>query len=458
MVLVFFSLYEILLIMINCDLRKNISVGASGNSCNSVEINAGVSDGLYIFNLSDIQDLIFSGDSRPDGSLFVETIVTREPYYIVDANSISFTEEYEDHYYSQRLTATISSVDEDLEEILRDAVHGRYVIALNVIGDEHYRLIGWKEGLSLDEELTISTENNSYEITFDGRTTYPVFEADKSNFDLANKEFDAIFEPLFVAGEVVCDGYGWATAKYVVKVNSAGQALDRYDKLCQYSGLAQAAYKLSGVSDGNYYILGTYSSTDFFNGRSVRIYDATLCEISGSISVSPSAVTLCSNNTTSAITISSTDNWELVTYPSYVDISRTAGGVNDQVVYLYSTENCGTQTLTFRNRATRQTASVTVHNDRINIGSSFVYPNGTTNFTLTPDTCGNYTASSTLGSVTVNDDGTFTVSGISASNTEQTGTITLTIGSCETVQINITILGNDTARHARAIAEWCETD
>ena len=444
--------------MINCDLRNNISVGTSGDSCNSIEMNAGVSDGLYIFNLSDIQGLIFSGDSRPDGSLFVDTIITSQPYYVVDANSISFTEEYEDHYYSQSLTATISSVNETLEEILRDAVHGRYLIALNIIGDEHYRLIGWKEGLSLDDELTISTENNSYQLTFEGKTTYPVLEADKSNFDLANKVFEAIFEPLFVAGEVVCDGYGWATAKYVVKVNSAGQALDKDDKLCEYTGLAQAAYKLSGVSDGSYYILGTYSSTDFFNGRSVRIYDATLCEISGSISVSPSSVSLCSNIETSAITISSTDSWELVTYPSYVDISRTAGGINDQVVYLYSTENCGTQTLTFRNRATRQTANVTVNNDRISIGSSFTYPNGTTNFTLTPTTCGAYTASSTLGTATVNDDGSFTISGISTSNTEQTGTITLSKGSCETKQINITILGNDTARHARAIAEWCETD
>ena len=56
-------------------------------------------------------------------------------------------------------------------------------------------------------------------------------------------------------------------------------ALDKDDKLCQYSGLPQAAYKLEGVADGDYYIIGTYSANEMIDGRSVRIFDTTICNV-----------------------------------------------------------------------------------------------------------------------------------------------------------------------------------
>lgn len=444
--------------MINCKLRDNISLGgSSAQNCNSTEINAGVSDGLYIYNLEDIEGLVFEDDSRPDNSLFVDTIITKAPFYTVDASQISYEENYEDNYYSQELTCTIASVNERLEEILQEAVHGKYVVALNVIGDEHYRLIGWKEGLSLDEVLNISSDNNAFSLTFTGNTTYPMMEVDKTNFKLEDKVFEPTFEPLFQAGEVVCSD-GWAVAKYVVKVNAAGQALDRDDKLCQYSGLQQAAYKLEGVSDGNYYIIGTFTSTDYIDGKSVRLYDTSICEVSGSITVSPSAVTLCSTITSQTISVVSSDEWELVTYPSFVDISRVSGGINDQTVNLYTTETCGTETLLFRNRITKQTASLVVNNDRISIGSQYTYPNETTKVTLTPGACKPYTVTTTIGTAVVNDDGSFTIEDIPTSNNQQNIVVTLTMGSCETKQIDIIVLGVDTSRHAKAISQWCEID
>lgn len=443
--------------MISCKLRNNISLGGSAQSCNSTEINAGVSDGLYIYNLEDIKGLVFEDDSRPDNSLFVETIITNAPFYSVDASQISYEENYEDNYYSQELTCTIASVSERLEEILQEAVHGKYLVAFNVIGDDHYRLVGWKEGLSLDEVLNISTDNNAFTLTFTGNTTYPMMEVDKTNFKLEDKEFEPSYTPLFAAGEVVCSD-GWAVAKYVVKVNAAGQALDQNNKLVQYSGLPQAAYKLNGVADGGYYIVGTYEATDYIDGKSVRVYDTSICEISGSISVSPSAVTLCSTLTSQTITVLSSDDWELITYPSYVDASRTYGGINDQVVTLYTSDTCGVENLLFRNRVTKQTASVTVNNDRINIGSTYTYPYGTQTITLTPTVCKTYTISSTIGTAVVNDDKSFTISNIPTSNNQQTITVTLTMGACETKQIEIIILGSDTSRRARAIAEWCEVD
>ena len=88
------------------------------------------------------------------------------------------------------MTAYIKSVRTDIEEVLQEAVHGKYVVAFRVVGEEDYKLVGWKEGLSLDEVLDISKENNAYTLTLSGVTTYPHMSADKDNFNLANKVFE----------------------------------------------------------------------------------------------------------------------------------------------------------------------------------------------------------------------------------------------------------------------------
>lgn len=439
-----------------CNIYRDINTSTSGVNCGQIEINIGFDDEIIVYNLSDIQGLVFKDDSRPDYSLFVDTIITSAPFYRINASNISYNETYEDHYYNQEIQATITSSNNEVEEILSAAVHGNYLVALRLIGADDYLLVGWKEGLSLDEELSVSKEDYQYTLTFTGKTTYPKLEADADNFDLSKKVFEPTFEPLFEAGGVVCSN-GWAVAKYVVKVNAAGQALDEDNKLCQYSLKPQDAYKLSGVADGGYHIIGTYSSTDFIEGKSVRMFDTSLCEISGSISVSPTAITLNSTTASTAISVTSSDDWELVTYPSTVELSRTNGTNNDQTVYIYGTSTCGTEILTFRNKKTNQRATLTVTNDRITIGSSYTYPYCTQTVTLYPVLCGNYTASSTQGTATVNDDGSFTVSGITCSDTQKTVTVTLVNGS-ETKQVELIILGNDTARGRRVIAEWCEIE
>ena len=440
--------------MINCKLNRDIALGSGDGGCMSVSINVGASDGLYIFNLEDVKNLVFSGDSRPDSSLYVDTIVTNQPYYRVDATNISYQEEYDDHSYSHQLTASIKNVRNEIEEILEAAVHGKYLVAFKVTGEEHYRLVGWKEGLSLDETLTIQKDNNAYSLTFDGKTTWPEMACDKSNFDLANKVFEPMFEPLFVAGKVTCSG-GWAVANYVVKVNAAGQALDTNNKLVQYSGLPQDAYKLQGVSDGEYHIIGTYASTDFIEGKSVRMYDTSLCDVSCSIALSDASISFNSNIQTSAITVTSSNDWEVASYPSTVTLSRTYGGVNDQLVYVYSNGYCGNETITFKNRVGGCTANLAITNNIIKIDSTFYYPNRTTSMTLTPIACCNYSANVSEGSVTVNSDGSFTVSGISGSDNQKSVTVTLYCGT-ETKVITLIVYGIDTSRGRRIISEYCE--
>lgn len=441
---------------INCKLNRDIALGnGQGDGCMSVSINVGVYDGLYIFNLEDVSNLIFDEDSRPDKSLFIDTIVTNQPFYRVDATNIQYTEDYDDHSYSHQLTAQIKNVRNEIEEILEGAVHGKYLVAFRVIGEEHYRLVGWKEGLKLDETLSIQKDNNAYTLTFDGKTTWPEMACDKSNFDLANKVFEPMFEPLFEAGKVTCSN-GWAVANYVVKVNAAGQALDTNNKLVQYSGLPQDAYKLQGVSDGGYHIIGTYTQTDYIEGKAVRIYDTSLCNVSCSISVSPSSVSFNSNVQSSAITVVSSADWEVASYPSTVSLSRTYGGANDQLVWVYSNGYCGNENIVFKNKVGGCTTTLGVTNNIIKIDSTYYYPNRTTSITLSPNACCNYSVSTTEGTATVNSDGSFTISGISGSDSQKSVSVTLSCGS-ESKQVTLIIYGIDTARGRRVISEYCET-
>ena len=444
-----------IIMAINCKLNRDIALGSGSDACMLTDINAGVLDGLYVFNIEDVQNLIFSGDSRPDESLYVDTVVTSQPFYRIDATNISYTEEYDDHKYTHNLTASIKSVRNEIEEILEGALHGRYVVAFQVAGEKNYRLVGWKEGLSLDEQLAISKDNNAYTLTFNGTTTFPSMEVDKSNFDLANKVFDPMFEPLFEAGKVTCSN-GWAVANYVVKVNAAGLALDTNNKLVQYSGLPQDAYKLQGVSDGGYHILGTYTSTDYIEGKAVRIYDTTLCNVNCSISVSPSVLNFTSNVTSNTVSISSNKDWELVSYPSYVTMSRTYGGVNDQTIHVYSNGTCGSETLTFKNKVGGCTTTLGISVNEIKINDAYYYPNRTTEVTLAPIACCNYTGTTSEGTFTVNSDGSFTVSGISGRDTQKTVTVVLSCGS-ESRTVTLVIYGIDTSRGRKAISEYCET-
>ena len=48
---------------IKCKLNRDIALGSGHDACMIVDINVGVFDGLYVFNIYDVQNLVFSGDS-----------------------------------------------------------------------------------------------------------------------------------------------------------------------------------------------------------------------------------------------------------------------------------------------------------------------------------------------------------------------------------------------------------
>lgn len=443
--------------MINCKLNRDIALAGSTGGCMSVTINVGLADGLYIFNLEDVENLIFDGDTRPDSTLLVNTIVTSQPYYRVDATNINYTQEYDDHSYTHQLTADIKNVRNEIEEVLESAVHGKYLVAFKVIGESNYRLVGWKEGLSLDQQLNISSENNAFTLTFNGVTTYPEMEVDKFNFNLAEKVFEPTFEATFVAGKVVCTD-GWAVAQYVAKVNAAGLPLDEDNKLCQYSGKPQDAYKLESASDGGYNIIGTYTSETYsVEGKTIKKYDDSLCTVTCSLSISPTSLELTPSNSALTVTVTSDGDWELASYPSYVSLSQTEGVSGSTNVIVYSDENCGNETLTFKNKNGGCTANLGISNNFIKVDNVYYFENNTSTATIYPVACSTYSGNTTEGTLTVNSDSSFTVANIPTSTNQKEVTVTLTSGSVSK-DVTLIIYGKNTARGRRAISEFCVTE
>ena len=78
----------------NCRLNRNITLASLNNVDNdpcgmgsTVMSAAGIRDGIYVFNIDDVKNLVFAEDARPDDNLIIKTIVTSEPYYQIGATS-----------------------------------------------------------------------------------------------------------------------------------------------------------------------------------------------------------------------------------------------------------------------------------------------------------------------------------------------------------------------------------
>lgn len=375
----------------NCKLNRNISVDQTGtDACSNVEVMAGgINDRFYIFNVEDIQGLKFKNDDRSDESLFVDTIITSEPYYYVDGSNVSYSESQEGTVYTHQLTASISNIQNVIQDILSDAAPGKYIVCFQPKGSDNYRMFGWKLGATMTHTLDISESASNYTITFSDESEFPLFEVDASNFNLRNKQFEPHWVPLFL--EIYCEldergmQTGWITAPYVVKVNSAGEALGADNTLCSYSGLPQDAYKLQGQSDGDYHIVGTYTSDAVFEGQAVRVFNTELClpENEGTISFAEEVVRLNSTTRqTASVALTSNAAWAMQgDAPEYCSMSPTSGEGNSTIMFYYDRYG-GDDQITVRNLNSYEETSITVHNRTVICGIGEEFPYGTEQFNV----------------------------------------------------------------------------
>lgn len=349
----------------NCRLTKNIILddNPSGQtSCGSKTISAGGIRGTaYLFNISDVQNLIYSDDNRSDDTLFVDTIVTREPFYQIDGTSFTYNQTIdENQVHTHTLTLVIGNSTAEYEDLLADALGGKYLVCFKINTDDVYRGFGWDKGASMTYTFDISSDAVQYNVTFEYIGEMPLLSIDKSNFNIKNKVYDPIFKPLYDIPQCQKDASGnnngFLLASYVTKVNSAGQALDKNNKLCEYSKLKQDAYKLNGLSDGGYNILGSYGETASFDGKPIKIYDTKLCPKSSYGSITASVFSLVlgdnwseGNLTSSAITISSDNPWEIYSTPSNVSVSPISGLSGNTVINFKPQGSTTNETVLFKN-------------------------------------------------------------------------------------------------------------
>ena len=373
----------------SCKLNRNITANQTADDpCSNVDLMAGgIADRFYIFNIEDIQGLKFKDDERYDESLFVDTIITSEPYYYVDGSGVTYSETQDGAIYTHQLTANVNNIQNIIQDILSDAAPGKYLVCFKPLGSEDYRMFGWELGASMSHTLDISESASNYTVTFSDESEYPLFAVKSDNFSLKDKQFEPHWKPLFEVIYCELDGNGkqtgWITAPYVVKVNSAGEPLGSDNRLCEYSHLPQDAYKLQGRPDGDYHIVGTYDANAVYEGQPVRVFDPELClpENEGTISFADETIRL--NSTTrqyATVELTSNAAWAMTSEaPEYCTMSPNSGDGNATLSFYYERYG-GDDVITVRNLNSYEETSITVHNRTLIPGAGEEFPYGTEQF------------------------------------------------------------------------------
>lgn len=416
--------------MLNCRISQNIQ-----KVCNTHV--SGIYDKIYLYDIDDIISVAFDGDTRLDSGKAISAINSLVPFYTWDVSDGEYTEENDGDDYSHELTSNIHKTQE-IETILSDAKNSRFLVAFRLRSEDVYRVIGWNLGAKLTYSLTVGEDGNYYSITFTDEGLYPAFEADRGIFEVKDKTYEPLYIPYFTLSSCETDSDGKNTgfriASYVTKQNAAGEALDKNNKLCEYSGKPQCAYKYEGVSsDGGYEILGTYNSTAIYNGTSVKQYDISHCPMSksGSISVTPTSITVYAHGDKQYLTVTTNDNWVLSNNKSGVSFGATSGNGSSTISVGWDGTKTSsyTQTVTFTDQLTGGTVDVVVNYYYVFIDDFYVATQATD-------------AGEIIGSFSANGDTTPTIT-VTSSSKDITPTATIEYGNNWVIKYDATKLPDE---------------
>lgn len=375
--------------MFNCRLTKNITANQSSDDpCGNNEMMAGgISDRFYIFNIDDIEGFKFKDDNRSDDNLYVDTIITSQPFYYVDGSSVTYNETQENDTYTHTLTANVNNIKGIIQDILSDAAPGKYLVCFRPLGSSDWRCFGWKEGATLSHTLDISEDSSNYTLRFEDSSEFPLFAVKSDNFNLKDKQFDAHWKPLYDVSGCKLDEHGmqtgWCLALYVVKVNSAGQPLDAANKLCEYTGEPQDAYKHYTADDGDYRIIGTYRDDAVYEGLPVLVFNPDIClpEADGTISWASETVRLNSTTRqTASVRLTSNAPWTITSEtPEHCSLAPNSGETSADIQFYFDRYG-GDDTVTARNLNSYEETSINVKNRTIICNSGEELENGAFGF------------------------------------------------------------------------------
>ena len=318
--------------MLNCSLTKNISKECTTHI-------SGIFDKIYLYDIDYVNGITFGNDTRFDSGESVSEINSSQQFYVWDVSDGEYTEEVDGDEYSHEVVFNIHQTQE-IEDILSDAKNGRFLVAFKLKSEYRHRLVGWNLGLKLSYTLTVGEEGNYYTITFSNEGVFPSFECDNKIFKRDSMVFEPIYCPEFDMSlcEISSGAFtGYRIALYVTKQNTAGEALDVNNQLCEYSGLQQCAYKYTSAPDGLFVIEGTYSASAVYNGQAVKIYDKTHCQESGTgtITVVPSTYNIAAHTDPQVtLNVTTEDRWFIDATNSYFTTATPMSGLGDGKVIL----------------------------------------------------------------------------------------------------------------------------
>lgn len=349
----------------NCTLGNDIASRQCRFASGEIESD------IWVYDVSDVVSLEFDGDNRLDDNNRISYIhVNGKSPYNIKADSAEFSSEWNDEtrQYDVQLSITVSDVTREIAEALSQAHNGKYFVAFRVTGDEEYMCNGFRNGMSVKEVTNAGAENLSTTITFAISSEYPTLWVDKDNFN-PKRIFTPILSPDYATAECELDEdgnrTGYAIAAVVKCDSSSGKPLDRDGRMCEVTGNKPAAYVLEGREGqyAEYDIIGTFTESDTFDGKPVRIYDLVGCSIGGGLNVTPSEVYLSRANPSAMVTVDSTHSWRITNAAelSAIGVYEQVGGSGGETVKTYCGDQGGIYTVKFLNRITLEEAECEVH-------------------------------------------------------------------------------------------------
>lgn len=456
--------------MLNCRISQNIRKTCEVH-------NSGIYDTIYLYDMDDVMGLTFTNDTRFDNGNTISAINSASQFYKWEVSDGEYSEDVDSDTYSHELTFNIHKTEE-IEDILSDAKNSKFLVAFRLKSETVYRVIGWDLGAQLTYTLTAGEDGNYYTITFTDEGLYPAFECDSQNFDEERKTYTPIWRPNFNISTCETDSSGTVTgyriASYVTKQNTAGEALDKNNRLCEYSGLPQDAYKLQGLSDGGYNIVGTYTKTQTFNGEAVIKYDSIHCGDSstGTISVSPTTITVLEHYSPSqTITITTNDTWSIVNNSNILDVSANSGRGNSSVTATWNGVSTAQQgQIAVHNENTNETVYITTKFFSVNVSGTTLIPSTSSSVTgyvsVVGGSSSDYKVNVTCNDPTVKytvtkEDGQFKINidptTVGANGAVYTVTVTHPTQPNETYTYKITQQGDKTQPIWTLISQYCES-
>ena len=202
----------------------------------------------------------------------------RYEYVEIETRGLEFNEERNDNgYYKEKLTFRVYDTANGYFSLLHDDSSDFSIVLTTEDGEYLFGELGCK----IVPQLQYSDDKQMYSVECVGysRTTLPRV--------VPSGEFVSWRA---ITDKYVCnsEGDGTATAMYVAKYSIGGEPLT-YDGLIVTEGEQQAAYKLTGSPDGDYYIVDTYSANEVVEGVDTRFINYA-CPMTSTISVQNAGV------------------------------------------------------------------------------------------------------------------------------------------------------------------------